>query len=67
MLKISIMRTNEIKYVEVQWKHRPVEEATWETEKNIRDKYPQLFDDSDTALRLPYPVLLVYHSGTSDG
>ncbi|WMV25560.1 hypothetical protein MTR67_018945 [Solanum verrucosum] len=28
--------------------HRPVEEATWETEKGMRDKYPQLFVDSGT-------------------
>ncbi|WMV54571.1 hypothetical protein MTR67_047956 [Solanum verrucosum] len=34
------LRTKEIKSVKVQWKHRPVEEATWETEKDIRDKYP---------------------------
>ncbi|WMV33201.1 hypothetical protein MTR67_026586 [Solanum verrucosum] len=29
------LRTKEIKSVKVQWKHRPVEEATWETEKNM--------------------------------
>ncbi|WMV19196.1 hypothetical protein MTR67_012581 [Solanum verrucosum] len=28
-------RTKEINSVKVQWKHRPVEEATWETEKNM--------------------------------
>ncbi|WMV09859.1 hypothetical protein MTR67_003244 [Solanum verrucosum] len=26
--------------MKVQWKHRSVEETTWETEKDIRDKYP---------------------------
>ncbi|KAK4738711.1 hypothetical protein R3W88_002408 [Solanum pinnatisectum] len=40
------LRTKEIKSVKVQWKHRPVEKATWETEKDMRDKYPQLFVDS---------------------
>ncbi|WMV30787.1 hypothetical protein MTR67_024172 [Solanum verrucosum] len=34
------LRAKEIKSVKVQWKHRPVEEATWETEKDMRDKYP---------------------------
>ncbi|WMV49796.1 hypothetical protein MTR67_043181 [Solanum verrucosum] len=34
------LRTKEIKSVKVQWKHRLVEEATWETEKDMRDKYP---------------------------
>ncbi|WMV33415.1 hypothetical protein MTR67_026800, partial [Solanum verrucosum] len=40
------LRTKEIKFVKVQWKNRPVEEATWKTEKDMRDKYPQLFIDS---------------------
>ncbi|KAK4726801.1 hypothetical protein R3W88_031718 [Solanum pinnatisectum] len=34
------LRTKEIKSVTVQWKHRPVEEATWETKRGMRDKYP---------------------------
>ncbi|WMV07827.1 hypothetical protein MTR67_001212 [Solanum verrucosum] len=34
------LRTKEIKFVKVQWKHRPVKEATWEIEKGMRDKYP---------------------------
>ncbi|XP_055803446.1 uncharacterized protein LOC129872496 [Solanum dulcamara] len=34
------MRTKEIKSMRVQWKHLWVEEATWKTEKNMRDKYP---------------------------
>ncbi|WMV32390.1 hypothetical protein MTR67_025775 [Solanum verrucosum] len=36
------LRTKEIKSVKVQWKHLPVEEATWEIEKDMREKYPQL-------------------------
>ncbi|WMV33306.1 hypothetical protein MTR67_026691, partial [Solanum verrucosum] len=43
---IRKLRTKEIKCVKIQWKHRPVEEATRETEKDMRDKYPQLFIDS---------------------
>ncbi|KAK4733868.1 hypothetical protein R3W88_008129 [Solanum pinnatisectum] len=37
---VSKLRTKEIKSMKVQWKHCPVEEATWETEKDMRDKYP---------------------------
>ncbi|WMV08230.1 hypothetical protein MTR67_001615 [Solanum verrucosum] len=44
------LRTKDIKSVNVQWKHRPVEEATWEIEKDMRDKYPPLFVDSGTTL-----------------
>ncbi|KAH0673678.1 hypothetical protein KY290_026956 [Solanum tuberosum] len=40
------LRTKENKSVKVQWKHRPVEEPTWEVERDMRDKYPQLFVDS---------------------
>ncbi|WMV15193.1 hypothetical protein MTR67_008578 [Solanum verrucosum] len=41
------LRTKEIKSVKVQWKHRPVEEATWETERDMRDNYPQFFVESE--------------------
>ncbi|WMV41652.1 hypothetical protein MTR67_035037 [Solanum verrucosum] len=47
-LDVRKLRTKENKYVKVQWKHRPIEEATWETQKDMRDKYPQLFVDSGT-------------------
>lgn len=40
---VSKLRTKEIKSLKVQWKHRLVEEATSETEKDMRDKYLQLF------------------------
>ncbi|WMV46846.1 hypothetical protein MTR67_040231 [Solanum verrucosum] len=47
------LRNKDIKSIKVQWKYRPVEEASWETEKDMRDKYPQLFVDSATT-----PLLL---------
>ncbi|WMV49801.1 hypothetical protein MTR67_043186 [Solanum verrucosum] len=40
------LRTKEIKSVKVQCRHRPVEEATWETENDMLDNYPHLFIDS---------------------
>ena len=44
--KIRKLRSKEIASVKVQWKHRPVEEATWETESDMRSKYPHLFERS---------------------
>ena len=44
--QIRKLRSKEIASVKVQWKHRPVEEATWETESYIRSKYPHLFERS---------------------
>ncbi|XP_059289767.1 uncharacterized protein LOC132043280, partial [Lycium ferocissimum] len=40
------LRSKEIVSVKVQWKNRPVEEANWETESDMRSKYPQLFAES---------------------
>ena len=40
--QIRKLRSKEIASVKVQWKHRPVEEATWETESDMRSKYPHL-------------------------
>ncbi|XP_059311694.1 uncharacterized protein LOC132063243 [Lycium ferocissimum] len=37
------LRSKEIASVKVQWRNRPVEEATWETESDMSSKYPQLF------------------------
>ncbi|KAK4710921.1 hypothetical protein R3W88_005434 [Solanum pinnatisectum] len=47
------LRTKEIKFMKVQWKHRPFEEATWETKRDMRDKYPQLFVESSTTPFFP--------------
>ncbi|XP_015057693.1 uncharacterized protein LOC107003982 [Solanum pennellii] len=44
--QIQKLRSKEIASVKVQWKHRPVERATWETESDMRNKYPQLFECS---------------------
>ncbi|XP_069148320.1 uncharacterized protein [Solanum lycopersicum] len=38
------LRTKEIASVKVQWKHRSVGEATWETESDMLARYPQLFE-----------------------
>ena len=44
--QIRKLRSKEIASVKVQWKHRPVEKATWETESDMRSKYPHLFEHS---------------------
>ena len=41
------MRSKVIVSVEVQWKDRLVEESTWETEADMRGRYPNLFVESD--------------------
>ncbi|XP_073300498.1 uncharacterized protein [Primulina huaijiensis] len=37
------LRSKLIPMVKVQWEHRGVEEATWETERYMRELYPYLF------------------------
>lgn len=38
------LRTKVIPLVKVQWGHHDENEASWETEESIRQKYPHLFD-----------------------
>ncbi|XP_069149984.1 uncharacterized protein [Solanum lycopersicum] len=45
--QVRKLKTKEIASVKVQWKHRSVGEATWETESDMRARYPQLFEASD--------------------
>ena len=44
--QIRKLRTKELVPVKVQRKHRSVREATWETESDMRARYPQLFEVS---------------------
>ena len=41
--KTQVLRTKTIPLVEVLWQHGNVEEATWESDKEMRTKYPELF------------------------
>ncbi|XP_069143491.1 uncharacterized protein [Solanum lycopersicum] len=47
--QVRKLRTIEIALVKVQWKHRSLGEATWETESDMRARYPQHFEDSGTS------------------
>ena len=41
----QVLRGKTIHLVKVLWKHHGVEEATWERELEVREKYPDLFID----------------------
>ena len=53
--EIRKLRSREIASIKVQWKNRPVEEATWEKEVDMRERYPHLFTDSGT----PFPLIFL--------
>lgn len=38
------LRSKKITSVKVLWRNHPTEEATWESEADIRDRYPHMFD-----------------------
>ena len=63
--EIRKLRSREIASIKVQWKNRPVEEATWEKETDMREKYPYLFTDSGTPFRPCFPSC--DRSGMNDG
>ena len=39
----QVLRGKTIPLVKVLWKHHGVEEATWERELDVREKYPDMF------------------------
>ena len=41
--KIKELRNTSIPLVKVLWRNHKVEEATWEVEQDIKDRYPELF------------------------
>ena len=44
----QVLRRKTVRLVKVLWKHRGVEEATWEHEDTMRTRYPFLFQDEGT-------------------
>ena len=63
--EIRKLRSREIASIKIQWKNRPVEEATWEKEADMRETYPHLFTDSGTPSLPCFPSC--DRSGTNDG
>ena len=55
--KIKQLRNREIPLVKVLWRNHAVEEATWETEEHMRNKYPHLFTSSGTFLNFEDKIL----------
>ncbi|XP_015162430.1 uncharacterized protein [Solanum tuberosum] len=46
--EVRKLRSKGIASIKVQWKNRPVEEFTWESEADMHERYPHLFIDSGT-------------------
>ena len=44
----QVLRRKTMRLVKVLWKHRGVEEATWEREDTMQTAYPLLFRDEGT-------------------
>ena len=42
----KVLRRAVVKLVKVQWSNHSIQEATWELEEEMREKHPQLFQDS---------------------
>ena len=42
----KVLRHAVVKLVKVQWSNHRIREATWELEKEMREKHPQLFQNS---------------------
>ncbi|KAI5316255.1 hypothetical protein L3X38_045431 [Prunus dulcis] len=42
--KMQVLRSREIPLVKVLWRSHTVEEATWESEDQMREQYPYLFE-----------------------
>ena len=49
--EVRKLRSRDNASIKVQWKNRPVEEATWEKELDMQERYPHLFTDSGTPFR----------------
>ena len=42
----KVLRHVVVKLVKVLWSNHSIQEATWELEEEMREKHPQLFQDS---------------------
>ena len=51
--EVRKLRSKEIVSIKVQWKDRPVEESTLESEVDMKERYPHLFTNSGTLSRPP--------------
>ncbi|WMV32537.1 hypothetical protein MTR67_025922 [Solanum verrucosum] len=45
--QVRKLRTNEVASIKVLWRNQFVEEATWEAEKDMKKRYPHLFEPGE--------------------
>ncbi|WMV40952.1 hypothetical protein MTR67_034337 [Solanum verrucosum] len=45
--QVRRLRTKDVASVKVLWRNQFVEEATWEAEKDMKKRYPHLFESAD--------------------
>ena len=57
--QVRKLRSKEISSVKVVWEHHPPEEATWESEEDMRARYPHLFVDRGMVF------FMILNSGTN--
>ena len=63
--EVRKLKSKDIASIKVQWKNRPVDESTWESETDMHERYPHLFTDLGTS---PSPHLCFFdRSRTNDG
>ena len=51
--EVRKLRSKEIASIKVHWKDRPVEESTWESKIDMKERYPRLFTNSGSLSRPP--------------
>ena len=59
----QVLQCKTVRLVRVLWRHRGVEESTWEREDTMRAIYPFLFRDEGTWFSRLIRRLLVYMHG----
>ncbi|XP_070019881.1 uncharacterized protein [Nicotiana sylvestris] len=45
--QVHKLRTKDVASIKVLWRSKNMEEMTWETEKDMKSKYPYLFQNED--------------------
>ncbi|WMV40954.1 hypothetical protein MTR67_034339 [Solanum verrucosum] len=48
--QVRRLRTKDVASVKVLWRNQFVEEATWEAEKDMKKRYPHLFESADQGI-----------------
>ena len=61
----QVFRCKTMRPIKVIWRHRGVEEATWEREDTMRTTYPFLFENEGTLLRHVIIKGICVHVGIS--